>query len=192
MSAFHENRRVASSLLCTLTVLAAVGGGIGGCSSDGNESATQSADTACFVAQSSDFTPFKTWPSNHYDAPTDLAGNVHVAGPRTEYWNRAPEKGALTFPVGTIIVKAIETSSTSAHHVFAMVKRGCGFNASGAKDWEWFELGDQNQILWRGVVPASGDSYNGDPTGGCNGCHGKGCAANDSVCSPSTALHLSK
>jgi hypothetical protein len=189
MITLRNTRRIATMTLALAVIGAA---SIAGCGGDSKDSSTQSSDTACFVALASDFAPFKSWTSNHYDAPTDIAGNVHVAGPRTEYYNRAPDKGAKAFPVGTIIVKVIETTDTSAHHVFAMVKRGCGFNENGAKDWEWFELSDKNDILWRGVIPPSGDNYNGDPTGGCNSCHGNGCATNDSVCSPSAALHLSK
>ena len=55
------------------------------------------------------------------------------------------------------------------------MKRGGHFNATGAVDWEWFELtngpGDAPTIQWRGFGPTNGDAYGGDATGGCNTCH---------------------
>ena len=94
-------------------------------------------------------------------------------------------------PVGTIIVKEA-TGGTMAHELFAMVKRGGGFN-SGAPGWEWFELEnlddgkDGVKIVWRGFGPPVGEEYGGDAEGGCNKCHGA-CSGNDSVCS--SALQL--
>jgi hypothetical protein len=176
--------------LCVAAVAALVA-----CSSAAEPSTTADpTDSTCFLALPSDFAPFKTWPSNHFESSSDVGGGVHVSGPRTEYYNHAATKGATSFPVGTLIVKVLESADPTQHHVFAMAKRGCGFNSEGAKDWEWFELEEETtgapKILWRGVAPPSGDKYNGDPTGGCNSCHGGTCASNDSVCSPSEALHL--
>jgi hypothetical protein len=165
---------------------------IAGCEGGDATGSSQSSESACFVAMAADFAPFKTWQSNHFESATDIGGGTHVSGPRTEYYNRTPDKGAASFPVGTVIVKVLETNDPSAHHVFAMAKRGCDFNIEGAKDWEWFELDDSGKVLWRGVAPPSGDTYNGDPTGGCNSCHGSACTSNDSVCSSSPALQLSK
>jgi len=73
-------------------------------------------------------------------------------------------------------VKESGDGDLPSRHVFAMVKRGGGFNAEGAKEWEWFELHNEANggvtIVWRGVGPATGDAYGGVSTGGCNTCHG--------------------
>jgi hypothetical protein len=65
-----------------------------------------------------------------------------------------------------------------------MAKRGCGFNAAGARGWEWMELSetpDGVTVVWRGLGPPAGEVYGGDPAG-CNSCHAA-CSDNDSVCS---------
>ena len=47
--------------------------------------------------------------------------------------------------------------------IFAAVKHGGGFNSTGAKNWEWFELAEPNgvggsvTITWRGLGPPPGD-----------------------------------
>lgn len=90
--------------------------------------------------------------------------------------NQFPKLGSETFPIGTIIVKESGTGDLPTRHVFAMVKRGGGYNADGMKGWELFELqnidSDRASILWRGLGPTNGDAYGGDKTGGCNSCHG--------------------
>lgn len=151
----------------------------------------------CFIAYGAQFTDFRTWPSHHIDGASDLGGQTHVKGPRTEYMNALPDAGdagaesVTEFPQGTIIVEEIESADPATHHVFAMVKRGCGVNADGAKGWEWFELspgsigGGKENILWRGVAPPADKTYGGD---GCNGCHASTCARNDSVCSDAFRL----
>ena len=74
-----------------------------------------------------------------------------------------------------------------------MVKRGCDYNADGARGWEWFELspgsigGGKENILWRGAAPPADRTY-GDIGGGCNACHAGTCARNDSVCSDAFTL----
>ncbi|HMG24892.1 MAG TPA: hypothetical protein VK607_26330 [Kofleriaceae bacterium] len=155
--------------------LAACGGGGGG---------GEAPDV--FLAFSTTFAPFRSWPSFHSDGPADDGTfTPDVLGPRTQYINQPPARGAAEFPVGTVIVEARENAD---HKIFAGVKRGGGFNAGGAADWEWFELSDQPvTIVWRGVGPPLGDTYGGDPNGGCNACHAR-CAGNDYVCSPKLAL----
>jgi hypothetical protein len=159
--------------------LAACGGSSGG--SDGGES------PATFLAFSATFAPFRSWPSFHSDGPADDGTfPADVLGPRTQYINTPPPHGASEFPVGTVIVEARENTS---HKIFAAVKRGGGFNTGGATNWEWFELQDPPvTIVWRGLGPPIGDTYGGDPNGGCNACHIKCGAANDFVCSPRLAL----
>ena len=61
-----------------------------------------------------------------------------MAGETHEYINAPTAAGAKAFPVGTIFVKTVESKKKS--DIFAMVKRGKGFNASGASGWEWFGL----------------------------------------------------
>ena len=140
-----------------------------------------------FLAFSSTFAPFRTWLSFHSDGPaSDGTVPPDVLGPRTQYINLPPPHGASEFPVGTVIVEARESGD---HKIFAAVKRGGGFNTGGATNWEWFELTDAPvTIVWRGVGPPIGDTYGGDPNGGCNACHARCGASNDYVCSPRLAL----
>ena len=72
-----------------------------------------------------------------------------------------------------------------------MVKRGGGYNAQGARGWEWFELAarpdDSLAIVWRGINAPQGEDYGGDPQGGCNDCHARA-GRNDFVRSPGLRL----
>lgn len=146
---------------------------ITGCGGDGD---SVEEEPAVFIAFEREFQDYHRWTSY---AMTDGAdqGLAHLAGMRTVYVNRLPHKGAATFPVGTIVVKELGASAVAERSVFAMVKRGGGFNTEGALGWEWFELHNQSDgtvtILWRGVGPPDGEKYGGDPAaGGCNECHG--------------------
>jgi hypothetical protein len=125
------------------------------------------------LAVGADFAGFHGWQS--FTPTESFLGNDHLAGPRTIYVNRLPSPSATEFPVGTIFVKESGGGDVLSRHVFAMVKRGGGFNAKGAVNWEWFELkntADDRPILdWRGLGPQTGDAYGSDATGGCNGCH---------------------
>lgn len=134
-----------------------------------------------FIALERNFQGFQNW------ARVDLAdrpeqGGTHLAGGTHEYINSPPVAGAKAFAVGTIFVKTVESQKKS--DIFAMVKRGNGFNASGASGWEWFGLRARADgsvaIVWRGVNAPDGETYGGDPLGGCNGCHGAA-AKNDHV-----------
>jgi hypothetical protein len=147
------------------------------------------SQAATYIAFERSFLEFRSWPSHHFIATEPTAGDVHTSGPRTEYINTQPPTGSVAFPLGTIIVKEIE--SDDLHRTFAMVKRGGTFNVTGAIAWEWFELYDVDthpKILWRGVGPPSDKVYGGDPNTGCNGCHAAA-NGNDSVLSD--ALNLS-
>ena len=146
------------------------------------------AEDATFIAFERDFQAFRSWEAFPVAAAPNAA-SVHLNGPRTEYLSRRPtaesrDKGS--FPVGTIVVKEIESSAVLAERViFAMVKRGGAYNLTGAAGWEWFELQNRADgsvaILWRGVGPPSGVcSYGSAADGGCNDCH-RGSAANDFV-----------
>lgn len=169
--------------------------------------APSSMPGATFTAFAPDFEGFHSWPSapatpapslptvpggDGVDAGSLAAdGGVHVL-PLTVYWNHAPPSGSPTFPVGTIIVKETDEPDLTARKIFAMVKRGGDFNATGAVNWEWFELqnsvDDGIVINWRGFGPPSGsaDVYGGNPTI-CNNCH-LIAAANDDVWSSAVQL----
>ena len=131
-----------------------------------------------FIAFSSSFTSFREWTPMTSTGPADDGTYpAEVLGARTHYINTLPPSGSTEFPVGTIIVQS------HGEDLFARVKRGDNFNVSGAHGWEWFELKEGPvAIVWRGVGPPAGESYGGDPKGGCNTCHADHCAANDYVC----------
>jgi hypothetical protein len=163
---------------------------IGAAACGGGHAEPDAPDT--YIAFASSFAPFRTWTSFHTDGPADDGTfPADVLGPRTQYINLLPPHGASAFPVGTIIVEARESNGNK---IFAGVKRGGEFNLTGAKDWEWFELqeptgpGGEVLMLWRGVGPPNGETYGGDPNGGCNACHTKCGANNDYVCSPKLQL----
>lgn len=139
--------------------------------------------TDTFVAFASHFQGFHSWTSMPAVPPASADPGLHGTVPWRAYINRTPAKGMTSFPQGTIIVKETLEPDPTARKVFAMVKRGGGYNAQGATGWEFFELlnlpGDAPSIKWRGVGPPSGEMYGGDPNG-CNGCHG-GARGNDFV-----------
>jgi len=143
-----------------------------------------------FIAFPSTFQPFRTWTSFHSDGPPDNGTfPADTLGPRTQYINMLPPHGSTEFPIGTVIV---EVRESQGNKIFAGVKRGFDFNSTGAKNWEWFELQEATTgevtILWRGVGPPNGETYGGDPNGGCNTCHVQCGANNDYVCSPKLQL----
>lgn len=145
-----------------------------------------------FIAGPSDFRSFRDWTS------FELTEGMHAdaKGPLVAYINQLPESGAKEFPVGTIIVKAVEAGKPSAWTIHGMAKRGGQFNPRGAFDWEFFELefkGDIPVIAWRGEKPPSGEGYE-KLTGtketktetDCNDCHES--SKNDAILSPELAL----
>lgn len=129
-----------------------------------------------FIAFERDFAGFRDWARVPVPKEARAAGITHTAGRRNEWINVKPPKHASVFPVGTILIKEIEEGMPENHKIFAMVKRGGGYNPEGAKGWEWFELFERSTgelgIQWRGINAPVGESYgSGDPFGGCNGCH---------------------
>lgn len=150
------------------------------CASDaGTTEPEVGAAPAPFLAFSDDFRDYSKWDSRRIEG---AAEGVHAAGPRTLYVKLPRGKGGA-YPVGAIIVKEMNAEGGK---VFAMAKRGAGFNPSGAREWEWFEIvkGETGApaIKWRGVGPPAGETYGGDASGGCNACHA-GAAAHDYVMS---------
>lgn len=143
-----------------------------------------------FIAFATNFTGYQDWEETVIDTGSTPA-STHLTGKRVVYINKKPPPGSTEFPVGTIIVKQLEENPAGEIQVFAMVKRGGGYNLKGATDWEWFELQDLDdqkvKIVWHGVGPPVGEKYAGDPNGGCNVCHG-GAADNDFVHTPQLDL----
>ncbi|HEV8551738.1 MAG TPA: hypothetical protein VGQ57_21970 [Polyangiaceae bacterium] len=166
--------------------LGACGGGGGGSPSGGGDDGD---DSTPFLAFAKDFTGYHSWQGLDVTGGADLAG-IHDGSTVIEYLNHEPPSGRSDFPKKTIIVKEA-TGGTIPHEIFAMVKRGAGFN-SGLPGWEWFELeniddgSDRVNIVWHGFGPPNGEAYGGDSTNGCNTCH-LACG-NDGVCAKELAL----
>jgi len=144
-----------------------------------------------FLAFAENFRGYHGW--THFDVTddADLVG-IHDGSTVLEYINRLPLSGSQEFPVGTMVVKEA-TGGTLEHELFAMAKRGGGYNPD-APGWEWFELQnlddgcDGVRVIWRGVGPPAGETYGGDPDAGCNRCHTD--CENDAVCAKPLNLSL--
>ncbi len=170
---------------CRLLVAAAFGALAAGCSGGSQTSGLDGGGP--FIAFAGDFKGFHDWPNQAdatpapslpgVDAGSGADGGVH-AGPEREYWNRNPPSGSTAFPIGTIVVKETQEADPTARHVFAMAKRGAGFNSAGAVNWEFYELTNRADgtvsVQWQGYGPTSAttDIYGGDPNV-CNDCHRK-------------------
>lgn len=180
-----------------LAVICAIGCGGGG-------SGTDTADAAPMegvMAYGPAFRDFHSWYSVPGVGPADAGsgvavavadGGIHTVGPLVSYINHRPPSGSTSFPIGTIIVKEVNAGDFTSRQIFAMVKRGDGFNSAGAVDWEWYELrnidADNVLVVWFGNGPPSGEMYGGNPAT-CNDCH-EGAKANDYVWT--TGFQLSK
>jgi len=159
----------------------------GGFDEDGN-----AGGVASFVPFARDFEAFESWMS--FEVRT--GEHAGVIGTVRVYINALPPSGSREFPVGTIIVKTVEVGDKTTWSIHSMVKRGGGFNAQGALDWEFYDLRFNEDeipvILWRGADPPAGHGYETLPglaTGTeapCNSCHLS--ARNDAVLSESLQL----
>lgn len=150
-----------------------------------------------YVAFARDFAGFRTWERVGVEGAMLPIGTA--PGPTSVYLNRRPPAGVRRFPVGTILVKAIENGDPAHWTVHAMVRRGVPYNRDGTIGWEFFELafdeGDVPRIVWRGPGPPSGHGYAamGRDAGGaevplvCNDCHAAAWQ-NDGVLTPAFAL----
>ena len=152
--------------------------------------ASDAADAGTFTPVQGDFQTFHSWQSFTFMGAA-IPDSPHLtAGPRTDYINQLPPRGATAFPVGTIIVKEFDVGPLTGRQVFAMVKVGGGYNAQGAVDWEWFGLINNADgsvtIQWHGVVPPPSEPYAASGIT-CNACHGDA-VKNDYV--QSAALYL--
>jgi hypothetical protein len=146
-----------------------------------------------FIASGDSFAGFRDWEAFVVDTPSPVGGGTHTQGVRTMYLLARPPSGARLFPVGTMIVKSEVPDPTlpKGERQFAMVKRGGGYNASGASGWEYFELDGSDPVhptvLWAGTGPPIGDTYNGEAS--CNACHVLA-SASDYVQTPALAALL--
>jgi hypothetical protein len=165
----------------------ALGLALAGCGSDVQASGV-------YIALGRDFEDFESWVA--FDRGLDPVPPTHEGTTSMIYVDELPPTGSASFPMGTRIVRVEQRGDDpSAWEVHAMVKRGGGYNAGGALDWEFFGLvltrsGDP-WIEWRGEGPMSGDGYVA-PDGstevlGCNHCHASA-RYNDSVLSPALDL----
>jgi hypothetical protein len=172
---------------------------VGGCS---GEDAPGDAGVApeSFIAFDPDFAGFQGWFQQTLP-PNPLSQLVDPVGAHVGYLNRRPAPGTSSYPVGTILVKAIQRDSApETWELFGMAKRGGGFNPDGATGWEYFllRIGPTGNpyVTSRGLAPrddgfdgGNGASYSpGGAAGGCNLCHGQSnYAASDHVISASLA-----
>lgn len=143
---------------------------------------TAASTPASFVAFSSAFRDFRTWERIPVEGAMLPVGAA--PGPTAVYVNTRAPGGSARWPVGTILVKAIEHEALEDWVIHAMVKRGVPYNRDGAIGWEFFELGfepgsDTPHVVWRGTGPPSGHGYaaQGRDAGTaevplvCNDCH---------------------
>lgn len=136
-------------------------------------------EPAEFIALQRDFEGFARWEHESLGIAETTPG--HPGGQRTVYVNERPPADADEVPVGTVIVKTMETDDFGLL-VLAMAKRGADYNPDGAIGWEWFELAIDDTghpvIVWRGKDPPDGECYGClpgtesmiEPTS-CNDCH---------------------
>lgn len=131
-----------------------------------------------FIAFQTNFADYRDWKSEL--VAEDPEGLGHLTGTRYVYISEMPPNGSEAFPTGTMIVKEAQNGEDRADwDIFAMVKRGNNYNATGAHGWEWFELtwiGDVPAIAWRGPTSPANSGYtdlDGDTaaSGDCNACH---------------------
>ena len=156
-----------------------------GCSACGGGGATIPTPVAQFQAQDSDVADFPSWHSQPFIADP-LADIVYPPGSRVGFINHAAAPGTTSYPIGTIIIKAIENDNVPAHwELFGMSKRGGDYNAAGAIGWDFLLIRYENgvpHIYSSGLTP----TVDGNPDMGavnegsyfaggqiaCDVCHG--------------------
>lgn len=134
------------------------------------------AGPGTFIAFDQDFAGFRSW--QRYDLGV-MTPPGHPMGLQTLYVSRALPMGATRFEDRTIIVREIQSDpDPTKWDLFAMARRGGGYNASGAIDWEFFILSLDSQgaphIISRGISPdeTSSSPYHPGEGVNCNTCHG--------------------
>ncbi|HJL14692.1 MAG TPA: hypothetical protein RMH99_03490 [Sandaracinaceae bacterium LLY-WYZ-13_1] len=176
-------------LLLSLSLLAL------GCDDPAPARPDAGSDGAVFIALQRDFEGFRDW--TRFAVDSDAVPVGHPPGPSFIYVNRMPPEGVRRFPVGTILIKTIESGSPQEWAIHGMVKRSSDFAATtGLIGWELFELRFDDEerpvILWRGEGPPSGMGYAAPIDGGiaelvCSDCHAAAWT-NDSVLNEHTRL----
>jgi hypothetical protein len=86
-----------------------------------------------FVAFERNFQGFREWDSGSFEE-LPARGQTHFAG-QQRYFISGPARRGREFPVGTLIVKQAQLDARPEGQLFAMVKRGRSYNASGALGW---------------------------------------------------------
>jgi hypothetical protein len=143
----------------------------------GCEAGNGSGNDDVYIASQSDFASYAGWEK----FTLGIAMNTgHPVGTEYGFRNQKPVNGA--YPVGSVLVKEIDiTDVPQQWELFALMKRGGGYNGGGAKDWEFATLRLNEDlvpiIVSRGANPADSDSqghgYAGSADGTtCNRCHG--------------------
>lgn len=167
--------------------LAAVVALLAACGAPADEPASGST-SGQFIAFNRDFNDFRAWPRVSLGRFT--AGG-HLEGPVQYAYVSAPRDPATgRFPRGARIVRSLEDGDPTRWGLFAMAKRGGGYNAAGASGWEFFRLvidaAGEVQIVSRGLnATQAGDPYDIGEGTGCNTCHGlEDARPYDSILSP--------
>ncbi|MDQ3033383.1 MAG: hypothetical protein M3Y87_13265 [Myxococcota bacterium] len=153
---------------------------------------------ASYVAFARDFARFREWERHPIAGAMMPIGAA--PGPAFVYVSARASTGARRWPVGTILVKTVESGAPHQWTIHAMVKRGVPYNRDGAIGWEFFELaldedGETLRIVWRGNGPPSGHGYAAigrdagtDPVPlVCNDCHAVAWQ-DDAVLTPALSL----
>lgn len=159
--------------LCSLLALVAIAGCAG------------PSGAEPYIAFDRDFSDFRTWPRIAVGS-APLAW--HDEGPRYVYRRPTPPMlsasgdaavsgdASVEYPTGTIFVKTTESGAPETWRIFAMVKRGAGYNSEGARGWEFFELkiDPQNRVTIQARGVRLGVRYDmvNETEVTCNDCHG--------------------
>jgi hypothetical protein len=129
-----------------------------------------------FVAFDPDFAGYRAWAQHDLGAAAPLG---HPAGRQVLYVSAPLAPGAARYADRTIIVREIQADpDRTKWDLFAMVRRGGGYNQSGAIDWEFFILSldatGAPHVVSRGISPAETGASPYHPGEGitCNTCHG--------------------
>lgn len=147
-----------------------------------------------YIALDSDFADFASW-TRIFVGEGPLEG--HPAGQRYGYIKELAPAGSTSYPVGARIVKTVENGAPESWDVFAMAKRGAGYNTGGAVGWEYFTFKLTPQgvpvLFSRGSNPVDPETDGGTSPGyvhsvngvTCNRCHGvAGTERTDHILSP--------
>ncbi len=129
-----------------------------------------------FIAFDQDFAGYRSWQTFDLGVMTPPG---HPMGQQVLFASRPLPVGATRFEDRTIIIREIRSDpDPTKWDLFAMARRGGGYNASGAVDWEFFILSLDSQgvphIVSRGISPSETSTSPYHPGEGitCNTCHG--------------------